>query len=114
MSASASEPKEASIRELLRQLHVRLGPATFEVVNHWDADLCAVGLTKPGVPLPLVYISTFNLPPGRYYVALEAPPNAGRMDLYEHAGELTNVDFEQLVRILSDHLQLDLSKARIS
>ena len=41
------------------------------VVDHWDADLCAIGYENPKYPNRLAYISTYGKKPGQYYLKLE-------------------------------------------
>jgi len=42
---------------LLQQLHAQLPQGLCEVVDHWEADLCAIGLKNNE---RLAYISTYN------------------------------------------------------
>ena len=108
MFSFTSAPKEDSINQLLAQLYARLGSDSFEVVDHWDADLCAVGITKPGVPLPLVYMSTYNMAPGRYFVTLDVSPAPGTDLPYQTTLELRDVSFEELVSTAAHHLHIPL------
>ena len=99
--------KDKSVHVLLEQLRSRLGDRAFEVVDHWDGDLCAIGVVRPGQPSPLVYISTWRQAPGRCRVSLERPPRPGSDEPYDPGGELEGVDIEGLVSTVMRHLQLD-------
>jgi hypothetical protein len=66
--------KHKSITELLDRLRTRLGTAAFDVIDHWEGDLCAVGVARPDEHGILVYVSTFGEPEGSYFVSLELPP----------------------------------------
>jgi len=49
--------KDETIVTLIEKLRTELGECSFEIVDHWTADLCAIGLKKGKC---LVYISTYN------------------------------------------------------
>ena len=55
--------KDATVTELLSWLRQRLGNK-FVVTDHWDADLCAVGISAPNDPAQLVYISELGAASG--------------------------------------------------
>jgi len=96
--------KDDSILCLLELLGTRLGSGAFDVVDHWEADACAVGVASPRDHGVLAYLSTFGLPAGRYYLELECPPRSGDEAPYEVAGRFTALEFEELVDIVARHL----------
>jgi hypothetical protein len=49
--------KHKTIQDLLNGLKPIIEAQSLEIVDYWDADLCAIGLKKSG---KLAYISTFN------------------------------------------------------
>jgi len=49
--------KDKTIIELIERLRLHINFRLLEIVDHWEADLCAIGLMKEN---RLVYISTFN------------------------------------------------------
>jgi hypothetical protein len=49
--------KDSSILKLIERLKLVINFTQLEVIDYWDADLCAIGLKKGN---RLVYISTFN------------------------------------------------------
>src|SRR5260370_36109345 len=69
--------KDADLIGVLTKLRDAWGDGAFDVVDHWEADLHAVGVAKKGDPALLVYIGNFGRPRGTYYVELEGPPVPG-------------------------------------
>ena len=70
---SAGMEKDERLLAALKSLRDRFGDA-IDVVDHWDADLRAVGISRQGTGGRLVYLS---LVPGQqrlFDVALELPP----------------------------------------
>jgi hypothetical protein len=59
--------KDPSLLAVLDRLNEDLGDEAFAIVDHWDADLCAVGVAKPSDHARLVYISTW--PPADHVLA---------------------------------------------
>lgn len=49
--------KDKTILELLENLKQKLDFSHLKIVDHWDADLCAIGIQKDN---RLIYISTWN------------------------------------------------------
>ncbi len=73
------------------------------VVDHWDADLCAIGIARADRPGRLVYVSTFGRDRGRYDYQCELPGGSGDDDyLTTAAGD--DVDFEFLLEVIKKHL----------
>jgi hypothetical protein len=66
--------KDPIIIALLERLGERLGPDSFDIVDHWESDLCAVGIASPRDHGILAYLSCYGEPEGRYHVELELPP----------------------------------------
>jgi hypothetical protein len=96
--------KDSIIIALLDRLGERLGPDSFDTVDHWESDLCAVGIASPGGHGILAYISCYGEPEGRYHVELEMPPSPGNDLPYQVAGRFSDLDFEALVNVVSKHL----------
>jgi hypothetical protein len=97
--------KDATVTELLSWLRQRLGNR-FVVTDHWDADLCAVGISAPNDPAQLVYISSWGRPAGHYGVELESAPLPGSDAPYQTVGEFQAVNREELLRIVENHLRI--------
>jgi hypothetical protein len=94
--------KDPEIREVLSWLRDRVGP--FRVIDHWDADLCAVGVAAIHDPQQLVYISSWNRPTGRYFVELETAPLPGSEMPYTSVGKFDTVGREELASLVAQHL----------
>jgi len=47
--------KEPAAREAVDRLRADLGDDAFAVCDHWEADLCAVGIAQPGAEATLAY-----------------------------------------------------------
>jgi hypothetical protein len=97
--------KDTSIREVIAKLQSELGTSFFDIVDHWEADLCAVGIARPDNHEVLVYISTCSLPEHGYFVSLELPSVEEDFP-YQAAGEFDDLDFEALVSIIKRHLKV--------
>jgi len=95
--------KDRTILRLLNKLTKRLGSQAFDVVDHWDADLCAIGIARPDDHRVLVYVCTFGQQAGAYFVSLELPPTAGSDLPYSSAGEQEAKSFDELVEIIQRH-----------
>ncbi len=98
--------KDASIRDLLPRLRAVFSPSTIAPVDHWPGDECAVGFADPADLQVLAYVSTHGLLPGRYAVHLEQPAASGGELPYTPGSEYPNVGFDELVKIVGEHLQL--------
>jgi hypothetical protein len=96
--------KAKEIQAVLAWLREQLGDR-FVVIDHWDADLNAIGVASPEDPHRLVYICAGSEEPERYFVELETAPSEGSDLPYESVGKFTSVDREQLARIVKDHLK---------
>ena len=98
--------KDRSVIDTVAALQARLGN-DLVAVDHWEADLTATGVARSSNPARLVYFSILDRAPNRYYVDLEFPPRDGSDLPYEQGDRFDDVDFEQLVSIVSRHLSLD-------
>jgi hypothetical protein len=102
--------KDETIIRLLAKLRERLGVAGFDVVDHWELDLCAVGIARRGESKVLVYVSTHGQPESTYFVSLELPPESGNQEWANHpytpAGECVARSFEELVEVIRKHLAI--------
>lgn len=55
--------KDKSLIDLIEKLKLRVNFSLIEIVDNWDADLCAIGLKRQE---RLVYLSTWNFADGIY------------------------------------------------
>lgn len=101
--------KEAPIHEVLIRLRDRLGVSGFELVDHWDADLHAVGIGRPGDNRYVAHISTWAMQKGRYYLSLDAPrANDSDSEIVE-VERFDNIDFSTLLTHVGRHLKYEPS-----
>jgi hypothetical protein len=78
--------KDASILDLVARLDLpRRG---WIVVDHWDADCMAIGIATPADLRRLVYVSTYDEKPNRYYYECEIPAGPAA-DAYVTSGRDT-------------------------
>jgi hypothetical protein len=91
--------KDTTIVQLLEILRDRLGAGAFEVVDHWEADMSAIGIASPRDHRVLAYLGCFGREPGSYDVELESPA-----EMNGFVREHRNVDLEILVRVVREHL----------
>ncbi len=99
--------KDESVIRLLDRLRSRLGAGAFDVVDYWEADLCAVGIARPDSHGVLVYVCTYGRTDDRYFVSLELPAPAGSDMPYAAAGEQDAASFEELLEIIQRHFDND-------
>lgn len=98
--------KHPTILSLLDRLRSRLGPNSFLIQDHWEADLQAIGIANPRDHRVLVYISTYGQPLDHYSYELELPPPPGAEVPYAVAGSGWEVSFEELWVVVSEHLKV--------
>ncbi len=98
--------KDPTIHQVLGRLDNHFGPGSLSVVDYWDADLMSIGVHRPDAPRPLVYICTHKRPAGQYYADIELPSKDSDHP-YEQGARFESVDFEHLVKIVSDALGLE-------
>jgi hypothetical protein len=80
-----------------------LGQHAFDIVDHWEGDLFAVGIARPDNHAVLVYISTYNKVGEGCSVSLELPPTSGIDFPYTKASDHNVTSFDQLVQIVQHH-----------
>jgi hypothetical protein len=97
--------KDTSLQEVVSKLQRKLGTTAFDIVDHWEADLCAVGIARPDNHAVLIYISTCSLPDKGYYASLELPSVTEDFP-YQPAGNFDDLDFEGLVNVIKVHLKI--------
>jgi len=95
--------KDPSIQEVVRRLRERLGQA-IAIADHWEADLCAVGIVAPNSPGRLAYLTSLGTAKGCYTVHLELPPQAGSNLPYETADVHKELDIDEVVSVVAAHL----------
>lgn len=97
--------KVSALKRSIERLQKKFGIQAFDIVDHWDGDMCAVGIARPDNHGALVYISTYNQADDRFFVSLESPSlNAEKP--YKSVGDFDKVDFKTLENIVRRHLSL--------
>ena len=93
--------KEQSIVNLLECLG--LTERGWLIVDHWEGDMCAVGVAARSSPRRLVNVSTCNKKEGLYDYECESPSGQGE-DEYEVADAGQDVAFDVLLLAMAKHL----------
>ena len=93
--------KDSSIVDLLDALN--LESRAWEVVDHWEGDLCATGVAARQDRRRLVYVSTFDHEPGRYSYQCEIPNGPDEVD-YRAVRSGENVTLRELIDAMELHL----------
>ena len=75
----------------------------FDVVDHWEAETCAVGIARPSDHRILVYISTFPPHSGAISYECERPPTAADFP-YDTDGMREVPTYEELRDAARTHL----------
>jgi hypothetical protein len=100
----ATLDKDPAILAALDRLWSLLGPDAFVLCDHWEQDLCAVGIASPRNPGVLAYISSYGESPGRFGYELELPPPFGDEFPYRVAGTGSDLSIEELAAVVAGHL----------
>lgn len=101
----ATLDKDPAILSVLDRLRSLLGPDAFVLSDHWEQDLCAVGIASPRDPGVLAYISCFGESSGRFGYELELPPLPGDDSPYRVAGTGSDLSVEELAAVVAKHLK---------
>ena len=95
--------KDPSIDAVLERLRADLGDDSFSVIDHWDGDLCAVGVARPDDTGYLVYVSTWPPERGTFNYECERPP-AGLGSRFGSDALVEDVSYEDLRAAVRSHL----------
>lgn len=98
--------KNKAIKHALRHLEERLGKGAFQIVDHWEADMTAVGIADPFDTRRVVYIASGRTQADIYHGSLEKPAKPGSSLPYEDCGTFNDVDLDELVQVVSRHLDI--------
>jgi hypothetical protein len=113
----AAGARDTTASDVVARLRARFGPDAFDVTEQWDSDVCVVGVSRPNEAARLVYISTCDLPDGRFDVSIDASGNtdewpmgpAGVPQRPAHEGHHGNVDFDTVARVVAEHLGISIT-----
>ncbi len=105
MTTARNDPaKDASIVKFVGELRKLVDSAGFALADHWADDPFAIGIASRSDPRRLVYVSTFQKEPLRYYVELEFPPEE-KSDLpFKKGTHAEDVGFDTAVEVIVRHL----------
>lgn len=95
--------KDKSIWVFLGELAHRLPSENYRVVDHWEADLRAIGVAALNDPDRLVYVCTFGQPAGKFAFECEA---AGKDAPYAVTSRGVASSVDEIVLIIAQHLSL--------
>lgn len=95
--------KQDALRGMLARLDQRLGRGTFQIVDHWESDLDAIGVAHPRNRELLAYIAACGC--DEFYVELELPHARSELP-YSVAGTFRSLTFDDLADIVAKHLAL--------
>ncbi len=93
--------KDESIVDLLARLDV--ATRGWQIVDHWEADLHAIGVAAKRDASRLVYVSTFAQVPGRFDFQCETQAGSND-DGYASGATGEGVDYDVLLKAMTDHL----------
>ena len=97
--------KDNSIVRLVTRLGLEARGWT--IVDHWEADLSAVGIAPTNAPGQIVYVSTFGQERERYYYQCESPKGGAPED-YEVVCEGNNATFDEILAVMVRHFSPNL------
>jgi hypothetical protein len=99
-----NEWKDASIRDLVGELD--LDARNWVVVDHWEADQCAISIASRRDPRRLVYVSSDGKQPRRFAYQCEVPSGPEETD-YRTVDAAHDVSVPELIAVLERHLGSD-------
>jgi len=85
--------KDITINILLSYLHLKLDFEKIQVVDFWEADLCAIGFTN-NFKDKLIYISSFQKEQNQFYVEVQMVNGLEKNKIFESS---TSKEIEELL-----------------
>jgi hypothetical protein len=95
--------KDTRVTATLIELERRLGQGAFRIVDHWEADLRAIGIAHPHDDHRLAYIAMGEVD-ATYFLELETAPAPGSELPYAVMGKFHSVTFDELAMLIAGHL----------
>jgi hypothetical protein len=99
--------KDQSIVEFINELTNAIGKNNFQLVDHWDADLCAIGISAPDNPDKLVYVSTFGKQ-NKFFASTEFPNNGNDEKWKDHpyipGADTDDLTCDELIDLIREHI----------
>jgi hypothetical protein len=97
--------KDDRLRAAVAGLRGRFGDA-IDLVDYWEADLRAIGISRRGERTRLVYLSLASEQEGRFDVALELPPRSSSGLPFENGGWHHGLVLSEVADVVAVHLGL--------
>lgn len=97
--------KNPAIVSALDYLRHQLGNGYFQLADHWEGDLMAVGIAHPTDPTCLVYIACGDGASPSYTAILERRPSADIGPPYEECCRFADLGLADLASVVAAHLQ---------
>jgi hypothetical protein len=101
--------KDKSIWKFLGELADHIDSRKYQVVDYWEADLHAIGVASPNNPDHLVYVCSFEQPPGTFVYECETS-NAEIPHATTSRGTASSV--HELASVIHRHLSQEPPLAR--
>ncbi len=96
--------KDAAVRRVVTALAERYGCESYAIVDHWDADMLAIGLARLDDHSVLAYIAAHD--DSSYYIELELGPEPGSDQPYSVAGTFNSLAIDDALDTVAAHLGL--------
>lgn len=100
---SARADKDESINRMLSALQRELGDGAFDIVDHWEGDRRAIGVSRPDDHGVLIYVLAQEDRVDEYWVSLELPSKIGDDFPYVDAGTREVHGIQELVSVVRSH-----------
>lgn len=97
--------KDKSINVVIAKLFDHFGENNFHLTDHWDADLCAIGIKNSKDGEFQIYISTYQLQKNHYFVEVEDSNKEVVLNSYKD-GELIAINFDELSELVTNYFYL--------
>ncbi|MBK1866483.1 hypothetical protein [Taklimakanibacter albus] len=97
--------KNTAIVSALDYLRRQLGNGYFQLADHWEGDLRAVGIVHPTDPTHLVYIACGDGASPSYTAILERRAATDIGPPYEECGRFNDLGLADLASVVAAHLQ---------
>ncbi|MEM9152029.1 MAG: hypothetical protein AAGB19_16455 [Cyanobacteria bacterium P01_F01_bin.3] len=97
--------KDKAILALISKLEQSLGGKVFDIVDHWEADSCAIGIASKSDHRTLVYVGCYGCEEKHYSFACEVADGEDVSE-YKTVDEGECVPYDYLLKKVKIHLNL--------
>ncbi|MDP3146606.1 MAG: hypothetical protein Q8N66_14450 [Bacteroidota bacterium] len=95
--------KDITIENLIKKLKQKMSIDDLEIVDYWDADLCAIGLKKGN---KLIYINTFNSLPSRPVYDYDLEILTNKIDKFQVIKKARRVTEEEIIKAVKEFFDI--------